>query len=162
MIAKLNPLLGVSGEVAASRIENFPVRLTKDEAIGLSNLIKKDVRDRLNEDYVTATGASLDDIPVQARTVLISLAYSFGDYKTKIPTIWNAATMGRWDEVSKELRNTSWKQKNLIPRRMAEADLLDEIANQSTQLAANVDYDDDATKGIATLPDGTKMQTYKF
>jgi len=59
-------------------------------------------------------------------------------------------------------KKTKWKQPELKGRRMREAGLLDEIAPETIQLAANVDYDDDATSGTTTLENGQKIQTYKF
>lgn len=162
VISKVLPLLGTKGELAKQRIKDYPVSLDEDEALELSKAIKQASKDTLESQYKTETGASLEDLPVQARTVMLSLAYNFGDIKKKLPTFWDYATMGRWDEASNFLEKQTWKQPELTARRQKEAALLKEIAPDTIQLAANVGYDDDATNGMKSLDDGEKIQTYKF
>ncbi len=162
IISKVLPLLGAKGEVAKQRIKDFPVSLDENEALELSKAIKQASKETLESQYKTETGASLEDLPVQARTVMLSLAYNFGDIKKKLPTFWDYATMGRWDEASNFLEKQTWKQPELTARRQKEAALLKELSPDTIQLAANVGYDDDATNGMVDLEDGEKTQTYKF
>jgi hypothetical protein len=128
LIEKVSPYLGLRDADARKALKEKPLELSKSEADKLDDVISKDITKTVSEKYSAATGAALNALPQEARTVIESLAYNFGpNLDTKLPTIWKFITEGDWESLHAALLTTKWKQPKLAGRRAQEAALLEPL-----------------------------------
>jgi len=163
ILQKISPLIGTKGSRASSTLKFNPVELSEDEAMTLSKAVQQANYDFLNELVRQDTGATLEDLPIEGRTVLLSLGYNFGsNLKKNKPEIWNAAMSGKWDRVQSLLKGMNTDKKGLRNRRLKEAALLNPLVDKKMELAMNTDVDMPAVDGTVKLSDGTKKTVYRF
>jgi len=163
ILQKISPLIGTKGSRASSTLKFNPVELSDDEAMTLSKAVQQANYDFLNELVRQDTGATLEDLPIEGRTVLLSLGYNFGsNLKRNKPEIWNAAMSGKWDRVQSLLKGMNTDKKGLRNRRLKEAALLNPLVDKKMELAMNTDVDMPAIDGTVKLSDGTKKTVYRF
>ncbi len=128
LIAKLKPYLGLRREKAMMRLnemrrKKLPLTLTDSE----QSLIDQKVRTKAYEDTRTnfdnsATGGvKFDDLPDEAKTVLVNLWFQYPHPATSIPKFWGHATSGRWQDAYGELNHFGDDHRS---RRKKEADRL--------------------------------------
>jgi GH24 family phage-related lysozyme (muramidase) len=163
ILQKISPLIGVKGERVKNILKYNPVELSEEEAMTLSKAVQQANYDFLNELVRQDTGATLEDLPIEGRTVLLSLGYNFGsNLKKNKPEIWNAAMSGKWDRVQSLLKGMNTDKKGLRNRRLKEAALLNPLVDKKMELAMNTDVDMPAVDGTVKLSDGTKKTVYRF
>jgi Bacterial toxin homologue of phage lysozyme, C-term len=122
---RLLPYVGLRGERAETILEARPLVLTEDECTALDTAIQRQVLYRLEFRFNQDSKVPFDNLPAEAQTVLMSLAWNFGaNLDEKLPTGWKLATASRWDDLAHWLETTPWKQPELLPRRQKEAALL--------------------------------------
>lgn len=163
ILQKIAPAIGAKGSRAASILKYNPIELTDEEAMELSKAVKKANYDVLDELVKQDTGASLEDLPIEGKTVLLSMGYNFGsNLKKNKPQLWNAAMAGKWDVVQNILKTMNPGGEGLKARRLKEAELLNPLVEKKMQLAMNSEVDQPAVDGNVELPDGTKKTVYRF
>ncbi|MDB5699714.1 MAG: Cadherin, partial [Alphaproteobacteria bacterium] len=66
-------------------------------------------------------GVKFEDLPEEAKTVLVDLWFQYPHPATSIPKFWGHATSGRWRDAQRELNNFG---DHYGPRRSEEAEHL--------------------------------------
>lgn len=123
LIAKFKPYLGVRRQDAIKLLEEMPLSITEAE----QTLIDQKVRSRAyretaaNFDKSATGGATFEDLPEEAKTVLIDLWFQYPHPAKSIPKFWGHATSGRWRDAHRELKDFG---DGYGPRRSREADHL--------------------------------------
>ncbi|MDR3045749.1 MAG: pesticin C-terminus-like muramidase, partial [Desulfovibrio sp.] len=88
-------------------------------------------RQKFDQESPSADGSSnFDKLPVQAQTVVSSIAYQYGTTGAatgKLKPVWNAIKVQDWETASNKLRNCN---DGYASRRHVEAMLLDEISRE--------------------------------
>lgn len=118
----LRPYVNVRGEEAMRLFERgTKVKITVADAEAISNYMFDKVIDEVRKKW-----RGYDDMPPEAQTVLVSLAYNLGlrgspSTSGKVANAW-------YSEAISELRDQGeWANRELDGRRNREADLLEEI-----------------------------------
>lgn len=120
LIAKFKPYLGVRRQEAIDLLHKMPLSITEAE----QTLIDQKVRTRAYRDTAanfnnSATGGTkFEDLPEEAKTVLVDLWFQYPHPAKSIPTFWGHATSGRWRDAHRELNDFG---DHYHPRRSAEA-----------------------------------------
>jgi len=128
---KLTPYLGCRKKAALEQLYARPLVLTAEEV--------KELDDAVHEKYISqAVGLFGMELftaaPQQAQAVAVSLHYQFGtpfrDASPNLGKAWGSLRSGRYADAATYLRNSdgwSVSHQKYMPRRRAEAALLDEI-----------------------------------
>ena len=138
LIKKLQPYLGVKGQDAL-KLNAKDLNLSDDEVAIVNKFAKNDSLEKLSSSFMKETGESFYNIPKEAQTVVASVAFQYGDLKTRTPKFWKAVTNGKWNDAIKELENFGDKYDT---RRNEEADLLRKVR----PMEAKVDSLDEIAK----------------
>jgi len=130
LIEKLTPYFGLTGQPALDflraeeRKRGKPaLEITPAEArsidLGTRKTAYREIRDRYNA--AAKEGLRFEALENEARTVLVSVAFQYGNLKTRTPTFWGHMTRGDWPAAIRELETFHDAH---TPRRGREADLL--------------------------------------
>ena len=138
LIKKLQPYLGLKGQDAL-KLNAKDLNLSDDEVAIVNKFAKNDSLEKLSSSFMKETGESYYSIPKEAQTVVASVAFQYGDLKTRTPKFWKAVTNGKWNDAIKELENFGDKYDK---RRNKEADLLRKVR----PMEAKVDSLDEIAK----------------
>lgn len=123
LIAKFKPYLGVRRQDAIKLLEEMPLTITEAE----QKLIDQKVRSRAYRDTAanfnkSATGGvKFEELPEEAKTVLVDLWFQYPHPTKSIPKFWGHATSGRWRDAHRELNDFG---DGYGPRRSRQADHL--------------------------------------
>lgn len=128
LIEQLAPYLGVKRRDAKDLLHKKPLRITVGDALLIDMAFKHKFVKQLAADY----GASLHnrrrtaffDLPMEAQTVIASVAFQYGSLASAAPRFWEAACAQDWQRAIVELRNFGDIYDS---RRHLEADLLSAI-----------------------------------
>lgn len=107
LIAKFKPYLGVRRQAAIDLLQKMPLTITDAE----QTLIDQKVRTRAYRDTAanfnkSATGGmKFEDLPEEAKTVLVDLWFQYPHPAKSIPIFWGHATSGRWGDAYRELND---------------------------------------------------------
>lgn len=109
IVDKLGPYLGLKGQDAKTKIDrDGRPRLTKGEADTVDELKRAAVYRRVREAYDEAAGkdgASFDQLPVAARTAILSVAFQYGEtLASRTPKFWKHVIRRDWEAAIGELR----------------------------------------------------------
>ncbi len=125
---KLRPYLGIIKFEAVSLLNSMPLQVTDAEA----ELIDKQVKSRflrgLERKFNDAAANRFDELPDGVQTVIASVAFQYGDLRTKTPNFWRQITTSDWQGAYSNLRNFGDKYPT---RRNLEADLLQSSLKES-------------------------------
>ena len=123
LIAKFKPYLGVRRQAAIDLLKKMPLTITEAER----TLVDEKVRTRAHRETAanfnkTATGGvKFEDLPQEAKTVLVDLWFQYPHPAKSIPKFWGHATSGRWQDAYRELNDFG---DHYGPRRREEAKYL--------------------------------------
>jgi len=119
---KLKPYAQHKGTDAENFLAKNPLQLTQDEANCLNKAVKESATSNLISSYNAASKKiKFEELPLEAQTVIASVAFHYGNLKTKAPKFWNAVIQQNWNGADNELRNFGDNYKS---RRLVEAELL--------------------------------------
>lgn len=127
LVGKLMPYLGKRRREAQQALAAQPLRLSQEEAAMLSAAIAGEIFERLAARYDAATeglpgACRFAQLPWQARTVIGSVAYQYGDNLPRAtPRFWTVALTQDWPALMRELESFG---DAYAPRRRREAELL--------------------------------------
>lgn len=127
LIEKVRPYIGKKGaEARKVHKELGGFKLTPQEVEEVDKILEKDATDTVNKDLTTKLGKTLDDYPIEAQQVMVSMYHNFGAKVFKYGT-WKSLVEGNFTEAARRLRNKEeWKQNHA--RRAREAQLLAQIS----------------------------------
>lgn len=118
----LQPFVSLRGQMALEKLRsNGHIAIPESDAKALSNYAFDDVISRVRREY-----GNFDELPIQAQTVLVSLAYNLGVHGS--PYTSGKIAAEDYNAAITELRDKSaWRNRELDGRRNREADLLQEF-----------------------------------
>mgnify|MGYP003455731261 CR=1 FL=1 len=123
LIDKLKPYFGLRKDAAVARLGQKPLTLSASETTLLNRAVKdkyvKDVAAKF--DKASTTGTKFADLPPAWQTVITSVAFQYGDLKTKAPRFWGQVTSGDFGAAQKNLLNFGDRYES---RRKQEAELV--------------------------------------
>lgn len=141
---KLVQFAGKKG-MAAQKIHQHVGKVTIDSTAmqQINDFAIKNIVSKLQTHWKNAkTGVKFEDLPTEAATALVSVAYQHGASTptTSYPTFWKHMTQQDWGQAEQELRNfyRDPQTKQLLPnhhfqsRRSQEADLLQHLQRGTT------------------------------
>lgn len=124
LIQKLIPYTNLRGKKANDYLKNNPLYLTNSERDELDVAVIKYHEALLRKRFNESSFLDFDQIPQQARNVLLSVAYQYGNLSVRTPHFWKAMTTGNYSDAHNELLNFGDKYKT---RRKTEAQVLKEV-----------------------------------
>ena len=101
IITKLKPFLGLKGSQAVAKAKEL--NITNEEAKIINTFAHKQSLTKLKKKWEKDSGQSFDLLSKEQATVLASVAFQYGDLKTKTPTFYKLALAGDWQGVYEEL-----------------------------------------------------------
>lgn len=127
LIARLKPYLGVQGLNAQAMLKKTPLLITAIEAQLIDKAVKSAHVSQVKLKYDAAPGNKVKfiDIPSEAQTVIVSVAFQYGvQLNVRAPKFWKSVTSQDWPEAIKILKNFG----DAYPtRRKKEATLMEKI-----------------------------------
>ena len=125
---KLSPYAGKIKAEAVEYLDTHPLTITEEEAEALDSAVKGREVQTLVARYdgaITAGAAKFDALPVEAQTVIASVAFQYGTSLDKrTPKFWAAVTQQNWKSAVDILKNFG---DHYSKRRNQEAALLEKI-----------------------------------
>jgi len=157
--AKIRPFMGLKGASAVNALKRRKLVITPEESRELKEAVLTPHRERLSSVIKDAAGVTLEELPKEAQSVLISLEHNLYGIEGKLPKFFNYVVKGKWDSAKNELlkdarRYAKRGDKGLAIRRMKEAEFLTPLIPEAFIAEAP-----EAT-GVDTLPDGTTKVRY--
>lgn len=127
LLERMRPYIGKKGKAAEElHGQQGGFELTDQEVRLVDTLLKADALRAINTDLLEKTGKLMDDFPLEAQQVMVSMYHNFGAKVFKYGT-WKELVDGNYGEAARRLRNTAeWK--SLHERRAREADVLSVLA----------------------------------
>lgn len=127
ILTKMEPYIGKKGDEArALHKELGGFKLTSDEVKQVDTALENDAWTSINADLEKKTGKTLDEYPIAAQKVMVSMYHNFGARVFKYGT-WKALIEGDYEETIRRLRNKKeWRENHA--RRAREAQLLAEMS----------------------------------
>jgi hypothetical protein len=126
-------------KAAAKQFEDAnPLVITKPEADALDKAVQGAIEKALVTKYDAAVSASakkFSDLPTQAKTVIFSVQYQYGDLSTKTPKFWGMVTKQDWKSAVRELWNFG---DDYEVRRFKEGDLLSDLVVDLPSISKSV------------------------
>ena len=138
LVARLKPYLGLKKAAAKQFEDANPLVLTKPEADALDKAVQGAIEKALVTKYDAAVSASakkFSDLPTQAKTVIFSVQYQYGDLSTKTPKFWGMVTKQDWKSAVRELWNFG---DDYEVRRFKEGDLLSDLVVDLPSISKSV------------------------
>ena len=121
LLAKLAPYMGLVGESAKKTLENNPLQVTHEEALEINRRVKGDKAKEAAKLYNRDSELNFYNLPSVYQTVVMSVAFQYGDLSRRTPNFWGKVTKGDWRGAEWHLRHFGDKYKT---RRNREAKLL--------------------------------------
>lgn len=103
--AKLCRYCGVKGEAALKLLNVNPVNITTTEAEIIDLCVKNIMVERLTQRYNEVSKVPFEMLPEQAKTVIASVAFQYGNLAKRCPKFWRFATTGNWLAMVEELKS---------------------------------------------------------
>ena len=134
LVEKLAPFVKGT-EVSEERAKSL--KISKQEADIIDNFSKQSIYNNLAEQWKSSTGTNFSELPKQAATVLMSVAFQYGSNlripaeQGGTPEFWKLMTSRNWSGAVKELNNFGDKTPG---RRKKEASLLQTLLEQEQPL----------------------------
>lgn len=123
---KLAPYSGLTGYDAINRLALIPLTITEQECEIINTFAHKQAVQRLLKSWPHSSMpfACLAD---ECQTVIMSVAFQYGNLSTRTPNFWRQVTTGDWVGALRNLRDFG----DAYPtRRNKEADLLEQRINE--------------------------------
>jgi GH24 family phage-related lysozyme (muramidase) len=102
---KLIPYAGLKGKEAKKVLSEIPLRLTQEEAELVDIKVKEAKARKIAEAYNKSSELDFYSLPSEAQTVIMSVAFQYGDLKSRTPNFWRIITKGDWDKAVHHLKN---------------------------------------------------------
>jgi hypothetical protein len=118
---KLSTYAGVTGEMAVTLLERFPLTIAQEECAIINEFAHKQATKRLLDDW-PKSAVPFNCLADECQTVVASVSFQYGDLPTRTPLFWCQVTTSDWTGALVNLRNF----KDPYPtRRNKEADYLE-------------------------------------
>ncbi len=122
LLRKLLPYTDKKGQIAKVFLDKYPLILSDEEVDEINEHVQEHFEERLATQYDACSDFKFNFLDTPKQTVLMSVAFQYGDLKTKCPKFWHCMTQGLWSEAVKELRQFG---DDYTKRRLLEAKLLE-------------------------------------
>lgn len=118
---KVQPYLGLTGEVALNTLRGKPLLLSDADCVELNTIVSEQALAILQTKYDYKSTVAFRSLPTQFATPIMSVAFQYGDLATKCPVFWKQVCNQDWTSAIENLRNFGDAYST---RRHAEADLM--------------------------------------
>jgi hypothetical protein len=102
LLGHLRPYFGLRGASAVAALRERPLTVTHADAMALSQAVKgriaADVIRRYNA-AVHRNGLTFDALPSECQTVIVSVAFQYGNLEAGTPNFWKQVTDQRWADA---------------------------------------------------------------
>lgn len=123
LFTKLYPYCGIKGVKAKNFLQAHPLSLSTEELDMVQCRIEETFYRRLEKEYEDNSDLTFSMLSPAQQTVLMSVAYQYGNLAVKCPTFWKYATKGLWKSLIGELKDFGDSYSN---RRLKEAAYLEQ------------------------------------
>jgi hypothetical protein len=118
---KLSRYVGATGGEAVQILARYPLRITERECGIINEFAHTQAVQRLLDDW-PRSAIPFECLADECQTVIMSVAFQYGDLPTRTPNFWRQVTTGDWVGALRNLRDFG----DAYPtRRNKEADLLE-------------------------------------
>ncbi len=140
LIDRFKPYLGLKQQAARDYLAKHPLSISKAEADSIDTASKDAAVKALVKAYDAAVAAQAGlkpfaQLPGEAQTVIASVAFQYGDLKTRTPSFWKYVTQQDWKSAVRELYNFKDAYES---RRFQEGDLLARQVPDLPKITASV------------------------
>ncbi|XP_046849854.1 uncharacterized protein LOC124443411 [Xenia sp. Carnegie-2017] len=154
--SKLQPYLGLKGNLAACAVLEMPLNISQAEAKSLTDLLVNETIYNISKRYdaeKSSTSLVFFSLPRGIRTAIVSVSYQLGSPEA-FNNLWQFVTKNDWDNVVKNLRNfysnhNEQSRRDLV-RRNNEADIIEATlskCNSSVDLVFLLDESGSVSRG---------------
>jgi GH24 family phage-related lysozyme (muramidase) len=128
LINTLSPYLGMKAQAARDYENAHPLNVSASDAVTINSASHAATLAAVVAKYdkAVAVNGAFFTLPNEAQTVIVSVAFQYGDLATKTPNFWNQVVSKNWTAALENLRNF---QDDFPTRRNQEADLLENALN---------------------------------
>ncbi len=121
---KLLPYVGKIRQEAADLLEDTPLEVTAEEETQIANYCNASAETKLKFEWSNSSSlVEFETLEDACQTVVASVAFQYGNLRTKTPNFWNQIISGDWHDALANLRHFGDKYPT---RRNKEADLLEQ------------------------------------
>jgi len=118
---RLEPYMELKGETAKQALRAAPLYVTKAEAIAINKAVKLDKAEEAANLYNRDSELVFTSLDGSIQTVIMSVAFQYGDLSRRTPNFWGVVTKGDWNRAVWHLENFGDRYKT---RRKKEAKVL--------------------------------------
>ena len=122
LLKKLLPYTDKKGEPAKAFLAKYPLILSDEEVDEVNEKVKGSFEKQVAALYDAYSDFKFHFLDTPKQTVIMSVAFQYGDLKRRCPRFFNMVTKGQWKQAVAELRNFG---DDFPTRRNKEADLLE-------------------------------------
>jgi hypothetical protein len=121
MQSKLKPYIGLRGDAAIKALSATPLKLERDDINTLMDVERRAFIAEVSARYTHDAKSAFSALPDGAATVIMSVAYQYGDpwADLKCGKFWAVACQRDWSGLATQLRN--FPDRRFITRRKREA-----------------------------------------
>lgn len=105
LIEKLMPYMGLQGKEAKEMLEDVPLVLTEEEAREINKKVKHEKALKLVRRFNADSKLDFCNLDEKVQTVIMSVAFQYGNLRTRTPRFWKRVINGRWIDAKYELQN---------------------------------------------------------
>ncbi len=102
---KLVPYMELRGELAKVALAFTPLVLTKQEALLVNEKVKHFEATQVANYFDKVSFIRFSSLDKAIQTVIMSVAFQYGDLRRTTPKFWSAAAKGDWELLTYELEN---------------------------------------------------------
>ena len=112
---------GLKGYDAEEALEDMPISITQKEADMINEYAHEEALERIDSEWLKATGEDFSDLPPECQTVVASVSFQYGYLKKATPNFWSQVINDDWEGAYENLRDFGDRYPT---RRNKEADYL--------------------------------------
>ncbi|MFQ6551755.1 pesticin C-terminus-like muramidase [Aestuariibius insulae] len=107
----LRPYLGLRRDAAQKALSASPLTISSEDADAIDQAVKREKASEVAARFDTAiarmgeAGHFFRELPPEAQTVIMSVAFQYGDLATRTPSFWSSILMQDWQAAHDELRD---------------------------------------------------------
>lgn len=156
LINKLAPYLMLKG-AKAEEVASF-LEVSDEEAQLINKFAKSEALLNLKNSWESETGTSFDTLNEGQATALASVAFQYGDLKSRTPNFWKQTTSGDWDGAIANLRNFGDAYNT---RRNSEADFLQSFIAKKNLDDLTEDEITEKVESFTTFDEGAFREVFE-
>jgi hypothetical protein len=102
---KLMPYVNKKKEIALEFLKKNPLSITQGECDEITEKLQNQLSKQLESLYNSHSKIAFSKIPAAAQTVIMSVAYQYGNLPRRTPNFWKVVTSHDWERAVWHLNN---------------------------------------------------------